>query len=353
MQHPIFRTRNFILAYLLTVIVFISVDISLAVYGFKVSVSNSLIQSVVYGVILFALGLSLWYPFFYLPKDKGAVYIVIQFVLLGLIFGGVWIGSGSLFLFLFKKSGLLSLNDASNYNIIRLVSGVLVYLLFLAVYYIFVNNEKLEEQNRKEMYLKNMLKQAELDLLKSQLNPHFLFNSLNSVSSLTITSPGQAREMINKLSDFLRYSLRNNNEKLLTLKEEVVNLKRYIDIEKVRFGDKLIFSSEVEVAAEEKLLPSLILQPLLENAIKYGVYDALNSVEVELKAVVNRGDLRVIIKNGYEDDALVKKGEGVGLTNIKKRLINIYNRIDLISITDEDNVFAVELVIPQLLKHDE
>jgi LytS/YehU family sensor histidine kinase len=238
-------------------------------------------------------------------------------------------------------------NDRS--YVIRAIVGVFQFLLFVMIYYMFIFFNELEEQNRKQEKLNRLLRESELKALKSQLNPHFLFNSLNSVSALTITDPDDAREMINKLSEFLRYSLRKNENALLPLRDELKNVACYMEIEKVRFGERLNCEAEVPVECRDLLVPVMILQPLFENAIKYGVHESIEPVNVRTFCRCLDGELEISVVNNYDNQALAsKKGAGVGLDNVRDRLQLLYGRTDLLTIARENGYFEVSLRIPQL-----
>ena len=139
-----------------------------------------------------------------------------------------------------------------------------------------------------------MVKEAELKSLKYQINPHFIFNSLNSISSLTISDPQKAQEMTIKLSSFLRSTLSKNEKQKSKLSEEISNAKLYLDIEKVRFDDKFEFIEEVENACKDMEVPSMILQPLFENAIKHGVYESLEKVTIKMKCFSEKEYFKII-----------------------------------------------------------
>ena len=127
---------------------------------------------------------------------------------------------------------------------------------------------------------------------------------------------------------------------------------RYLDIEKVRFGKRLKFVYHVPEECMERLIPNMILQPLIENAIKHGVYNSTDEILIELTCVPEKDFLRIVITNDYDPDAVKKKGEGIGLKNIKKRLQLIYNRIDLLKTTAGKKVFKAELFIPNIYKYE-
>jgi len=199
----------------------------------------------------------------------------------------------------------------------------------------------------KEAQLMALVKESELNSLKSQINPHFLFNSLNSISSLTMIHPEQAQEMIIKLSDFLRYSLSNKEEKLTSLQNEIGNINRYLDIEKIRFGKRLTIAMKGYELCSELRLPGLILQPLVENAVKYGVYESTEESVIEITCQCNSSALIVSIRNAFDPDFLYKKGEGIGLKNIRSRISILYNRDDLIHIRKDHDHYEVKIIFPQ------
>lgn len=157
----------------------------------------------------------------------------------------------------------------------RALLGMLYFATTILLYYLLLYVENINEQIKKEAALQNLLKQTSLDMLMFQISPHFLFNSLNSISSLTITSPSLAREMVIKLADFFRASLSKENNEMQTLKEELAQMNLYLEIEKVRFEDRLVIENSIDEACYDFLVPRMILQPLYENAIKFGVYEQL------------------------------------------------------------------------------
>jgi LytS/YehU family sensor histidine kinase len=224
--------------------------------------------------------------------------------------------------------------------------GVLVYILIAVFYYTFYFYNKLKEKSKEETRLKELVTQTQLNELKSQINPHFLFNSLNSVSYLAVTEPQKAQDMVIKLSSFLRYSLKHKQDQLVTLEKEIAHIKLYLEIEKVRFGDKLHVQFDIE-QCKDCLIPNMILQPLYENAIKYGVYETTSSVTINTHAAKSNNNLVFTVSNNYDADAVVSKGEGIGLFNIKQRLGLVYGDTTLLQISDNNQIFTAKLVIPQ------
>ncbi len=224
--------------------------------------------------------------------------------------------------------------------------GILFYFLTITFYYVVVYYTDLQERTSREAELRNLVTQAELKSLKFQINPHFIFNSLNSMSSLTIIDPDKSRSMILKLADFLRYSLANSEKQMNMLSEELKNINLYLDIEKIRFEDKFEYIENVEKECLEVQVPNLILQPLFENAIKHAVYETLGKVTLKLNAAIEKDFLHIILENNFDPDSSSKKGTGIGLKNIENRLELIYNQKNLIKFVKEENQFKVELYIP-------
>jgi LytS/YehU family sensor histidine kinase len=229
----------------------------------------------------------------------------------------------------------------------RLISGALYYFLLVLVYYLVIYYQNLQERIKTEGRLNEMVRESELNLLKSQINPHFLFNSLNSISSLTITNPEQAREMTIKLSDFLRYSVSMGNNKFSTLTKELEHIRKYLDIEKVRFGSKLSYDFSIDKDCLDGEIPVMILQPLYENAVKHGVYESTGEVKVETTGKCKNGYLELRITNNFEPGAPSKKGTGIGLANIRERLKLLYKDDQLLKTVVKGNQFEVLLVFPQ------
>jgi two-component system, LytTR family, sensor kinase len=206
-----------------------------------------------------------------------------------------------------------------------------------------------EENIRRREEAENLLKDAELSRLRQQLQPHFLFNSLNSISALAGSKPAEARKMIQQLSDFLRGTLKKDEHQLVTFSEELSHLQLYLEIEKVRFGHRLHTDIQVGQGCDQLLLPSLLLQPVVENAIKFGLYDTTGEVIISLVATCEEGMLYIRISNPFDPETSGKNpGTGFGLSSVQKRLYLIYARQDLLVCSSKDNIYNTEIKIPQL-----
>ncbi|NTS78165.1 histidine kinase [Catenovulum sp. SM1970] len=202
-------------------------------------------------------------------------------------------------------------------------------LCWAGLYFGIKYYQLLQQEKQKALQAKTMAHQAQLKMLRYQLNPHFLFNTLNAISTLVLIEENNtANKMVTRLSDFLRYSLESDPIKRVPLEQEVKALKLYLDIEKVRFEDRLKVNWDIDEISMQALVPSLILQPIIENAIKYGISKKIDGGQIDVKARVFSGDLLIeIADNGpgadIQNGQLAREG-GVGLPNIRERLQSLY-----------------------------
>jgi len=314
----------------------------------KFSLDILLIEGLLSNFLLGLFGIGLWISIFYSNIKHQALFTkIINHILLIVIFLGLWMLINYLILSSSFKNDSGYIYYLKSSIPWRLGNGFLFYGMIILAYYLLIFYQNFREKVVKESELKTLIKESELTSLRSQINPHFIYNSLNSISSLTIISPDKAREMVIKLSEFLRYSISQKDEQMTTLREELLNLRRYLDIEKIRFGDRLIVLENIDNQCMNKKLPGLILQPLIENAVKYGVYESIESTEIEIVTSCNAVALKVKIRNDYDPDFVSKRGEGIGLNNIRSRLGIIYRNDNLVTINKTGNIFEVIVIFPQ------
>jgi sensor histidine kinase YesM len=227
------------------------------------------------------------------------------------------------------------------------ISFLLVACVLLVSLLIQTQNEQSDFETRKNE-AEELTREAELFRLRQQLQPHFLFNSLNSISALTGSQPEKARHMIQQLSDFLRGTLRNESKQWSTLQEEMEHLQLYLDIEKVRFGYRLQTNVICEDDVLQKKIPSLLLQPIVENAIKFGLYDTTGEVLITIQTKAINDLLEVIVDNPYDPEtAYPQQGTGFGLSSIQRRLFLLFARHDLLQTQSINNHFITTVKIPQ------
>jgi LytS/YehU family sensor histidine kinase len=257
-----------------------------------------------------------------------------------------WVGTGYASLNMLFKENTVYMNFLGLSIPYRFVIGILLYAFIGLGYYLIIMYRDLQDKAKAETRLNELLKESELNMLKSQINPHFLFNSLNSISSLTITDPGKAQEMVVKLSEFLRYSVSSNINTFTTLDKEMQNIQRYLEIEKIRFGEKLVFEFSMQPGCSSRHVPVMILQPLFENAIKHGVYESTEPVKVFTSCKTFPSYFEISISNDFDPSAPARKGSGIGLRNIRERLRLMYRNDSLMKTSVINNVFQVVLTIP-------
>ena len=243
------------------------------------------------------------------------------------------------------QEGFYAMNTQGHY--IRIIAGVGLYSVVALVYYLIMYYDEYQRKKQHESEIENHLKVAELSMLKAQINPHFIFNSLNSVSSLTLTNPEAAHQMVIQLADFLRYSVGKTGEDMQTLESEIKAIELFLQIEKTRFGDRLSFEIDCETNHDEIILPALILQPLIENAVKYGTHESTVENTIRMHCTNETDAIQIKITNHVEESVVARKGKGIGLENVKARLSLVYGRNDLLETKKIEDQFEVKLTIPQ------
>jgi two-component system sensor histidine kinase AlgZ len=223
--------------------------------------------------------------------------------------------------------------------------GVLLYLLSVAVSYLAVAFDQARAAERRELQAQVLSREAELRSLRAQIDPHFLFNSLHSISALTTLDPSAARRMTILLGDFLRESLALGALERISLARELSLAEKYLEVERVRLGDRL----QVRLSAgnaDRCLLPPLVLQPIVENAVKHGVAHVLEGGTVSVAASCTPVALTVIVENPVDADRPKRPGTGLGLVNVRARLRAVYGTDASVRSTEEHGRWRVELTLP-------
>jgi two-component system LytT family sensor kinase len=206
-----------------------------------------------------------------------------------------------------------------------------------------------KENEKRKSEAERLARDAELYNLRQQLQPHFLFNSLNSINALIGFKPDEARRMIHQLSDFLRGTLKKDDQQMVTLTEELAHLQLYLDIEKVRFGHRLITEISCDSQCGQATLPALLLQPIVENAIKFGLYDTTDDVTVSIRGEMEDSYLVLMVQNPYDPKtARPRKGTGFGLSGVQRRLYLLFARNDLVETHGADDIFTTIIKVPQV-----
>ncbi len=281
---------------------------------------------------------------FYNPRKGKFVHLLV----LCLAVSGLWTG-------LVKLGLTLLLTGEASYDSflersmpLRFDMALLITGCCSLISTVWFSQEEQKENEQRKIDAEKLAREAELYKLRQQLQPHFLFNSLNSISALAATQPQQARKMIQQLSDFLRGTLKKEDLQQIPLKEELQYLNLYLEIEKVRFGHRLSTVVESDESADDKVLPAMLLQPLVENAIKFGLYDTTEAITIRILAKTENNYLKVIVENPFDEETSKPgQGTGFGLSSVRRRLYLLYARNDLLETTAKNNLFTTTLKIPQ------
>ena len=311
--------------------------------SFDQSWTASLVDSTVSNALLLLVALLLMNTLrYYVPQTDRFVMLLAWVVVLAICWLflskfllGVLIG-GDAYHVLLNKSLL-----------IRFSYGFLITSTIVLISVIWHNWQEQKALETRRVDAERMAKEAELFKLRQQLQPHFLFNSLNSINALIGSQGKEARKMVLQLSDFLRGTIKKEEHQWTALKEELHYLQLYLDIEKVRFGHRLDTAFNVQEEAEDLVLPVLLLQPIVENAIKFGLYDTTDDIVIKLVAERVEGELHLTVQNPFDPETTAPKGTGFGLSSIQRRLYLLFGRTDLLTTEAIDNLFTTRLRIPQ------
>ena len=317
---------------------------------FNILTGNTLSSELIFSLLsIYLIGLSISHTFrlviIKLNWMKYNLPLLIPRILLGTIISGVTV--------YFLKSIIIErliVQNAYEFNLIdafpSIISWTLLYLIWSLLYFLFhfVTNYKKEEiKNLKWQATKN---EIELNKLKSQLNPHFIFNSMNSIRALINEDPALAKEAITQLSNVLRNSLLMGKQKLISLGDEMKLVNDYLGLEKTRFEERLTIKKNIESNTEKFLIPPLMIQTLVENGIKHGTSKLPDGGSIEITTSIEKNKLKVVIYNSGVYDKNTKPETGFGIVNTIQRLKLLYGENASFTIDNENNRVRTELLIP-------
>lgn len=321
-------------------------DLIIVLHWFGLALDAAIIDSAISNSILFlACLLVINILRYYLPKGEQYVNIFSICLLLTI----VW-------LLLIKWLLQAALGHHEGYTDmlyhslpIRFSISFLLLSCVTMISILWYNQQEQKENEIRKADAEKLAKEAELFKLRQQLQPHFLFNSLNSINALIGSRPDEARKMVQQLSDFLRGTLKKEETQWVTLQEELQYLQLYLDIEKVRFGNRLSTVIESDGESRQLRLPALLLQPIVENAIKFGLYDTTGETVIRLQTEKKEADLIIKVMNPYDPEtSSPKQGTGFGLKSVQRRLYLLFARADLLHTDAKNNIFTTVVKIPQI-----
>ncbi|MCI0515339.1 histidine kinase [candidate division KSB1 bacterium] len=285
----------------------------------------TLISSINYNYAFALLSLFIWRLCQWMPFDKfnKILFIGLHFALaqcisviwIVMVYGVWYLSEGAI---IFQQ---LNIKEIIGWQFLY---GMMQYFLVAGIFYTIIYYRNLKQKELEEAELKILTRDAELKALKSQMNPHFLFNTLNSINALIPTDPGLARKMIVSLADLLRASVESHDQLLISLKEELVLVHLYLSIENIRFGEKMRYQEKIAPELLNKPFPAMLLQPLLENAVKHGIANTRDGGTIILKLEADGNYFKGSVVNEIRGTALPAANSpehpGISLANIRQRL---------------------------------
>ncbi|HTR64326.1 MAG TPA: histidine kinase [Terriglobales bacterium] len=293
--------------------------------------------------------LAAWYPCKVTPLEQsGFLRLVLTHLTAAALMSLVWVGIARVLAFgLERWAGFSGLSDrlAANFALLW-TSGVLLYILSVTFHYVLLAEQTAREAQARALEARVLARDAELKALRAQVNPHFLFNCLHSISALTSSDSAKAREMCILLADFLRATLRLGGKETIPLEDELTLIRGYLAIEKVRFGARLRMEEDVQNETGGLLIPPLLLQPLVENAIRHGIANLPEGGVIRLGVHRREQSVAIEVENSFDPDSPSSMKTGVGLENIRQRLHTRYAEQANIVAGAEGNRFLVTLHLP-------
>lgn len=295
--------------------------------------------------------LSAWYPCRFTPLETSGLFrLIATHLSAATVLSGLWtLAAKGLALALSTVQAFRGLDQqiASGYPLL-FGSGVLLYLLSVALHYVLISTEAFREAEQRELEARVLARDSELRALKAQVNPHFLFNSLHSISALTAIDPAKAREMCIMLADFLRATLGMGEKTVIPLRDELFLVHSFLSVEKIRFGRRLNLEEKIDPEALDCLVPALLLQPLVENAVAHGISNLTEGGWIRMDVSCGGGPntLVIVVENNFDSDMPPRRGTGTGLRNVRQRIATRYGERATFSASAEKDCFRVAMHLP-------
>jgi two-component system sensor histidine kinase AlgZ len=348
-MHPILADSRALLLYLFVFFLIGLVVATLIAIPNDIAWSGALAFAVPMSLLYGLVCLSSWYVCRSFPLRKTSpARLVAVYGAASLVTGALWTLTGYLYSSLLNNIPFAVDLFGRYVSVLPLIAGVGVglYLLSVAIHYLVIVFEASQETERRALELRIHAQSAELKALHAQINPHFLFNSLNSISALTTKNPGGARTMLLLLADFLRQTLRFGTVDFISLRDEISLCDNFLEIERVRFGSRLAIQKDITDEALSATLPPLLLQPLIENAINHGIAHLVDGGTISMRAVLRNGRLRIDITNPCDPDRPKTRGNSLGLENVRNRLRALYSGEGRLDVSEDNGIFRVEVALP-------
>ncbi|MDH4070843.1 MAG: histidine kinase [Ignavibacteria bacterium] len=283
-------------------------------------------------------------------RTTGYARLFLIYIVASLLSSALWIGATRGWSFILGQSVGFPELTGQNENVIHIffLNGILLFLLTVFMHYLMIAVEESRSREKQALEQSVLAREAELRALRAQIHPHFLFNSLNSISALTAADPRSAREMSIRLAEFLRKTLRFGAADRISLGSEIGLVEDYLAIEKTRFARRLVFRKEVPEALQEVLVPPLILQPLVENAINHGIAPLPEGGTIRLSVEQYDRKLAIRVENPVDPDYHPPRKGGVGIDNVSRRVRALHGAEGRLVTGRSGDSFVAEVILPMV-----
>src|SRR5215472_9438300 len=372
-MHPILENLRRLSLYLLAWVPLAAILFYLLVLPGGIKWTSALAMVVPLCLLYAFMCLSAWYSCRSTPLESSSFSrLALTHLVTAIILSAIWVAQArglTIALASFNAFRGIDHEFPPNHPLL-FASGVLIYLLAVALHYVLLSMERTRQLEKREIQARVLARDSELKALKAQINPHFLFNSLNSISALTSIDAGRAREMCVLLGEFLRLTLGLGEKTVVPLREELALVGSFLSVEKVRFGARLSVEENIAQEALDCAVPALLLQPLVENAVAHGISNLTEGgwIKIEVHSQPRNGrpgnefyrrsdssaisdesgppELLIQVENNFDPEMPRRRGSGVGLANVRQRLAARYGDQARFEVRAEGDRFCVSIQLP-------
>jgi signal transduction histidine kinase len=348
-MHPILKDRRALALYLLA---WLGPGLTLAVLlvtTVKAPWSGALFFSLPVTIVYAFMSLSAWYVCRAFPLPGTDIAKTLLSVLIAAVLSsGLWLAAcyGWASGLQRMEPGLAPGERYADAVPLLASFGVGLFLIAAAVHYLIASQEAARRIERNALELQVLARDAELKALRAQIDPHFLFNSLNSISALTSSDPPAARTMTLMLADFLRMGMNYGALEMISLEQEMAMVRHFLEIERVRFGNRLTVRFDLDEGTQQVRVPPLLLQPLVENAVNHGIAQIPGGGLVHVFAENDGASLRLTVRNPADPDRVRPRAGGIGLHIVRQRLERMYGGEGRLDVQESAGEFLATITIP-------
>jgi two-component system, LytTR family, sensor histidine kinase AlgZ len=350
--HPILESRRRLALYLvawLPIAAVVAVILRRGTFGFSLLWLEALIVAIPMCLAYAFMCLSAWYLCRAVPiRDQAMARLLTTLAAASLISSALWFALGQTWTLVLEPwAPTPGLSERYGAQFIPLfLNGALLFLLAAAAQYLLITFDEARQVEKRALEMQILAREAELKALRAQIDPHFLFNSLNSISALSVSDPPGARRMCLLLADFLRTSLLLGTKSQISVVEELKLVDHFLDIEKVRYGPRLSVTRNIDSRCNECMVPPLLIQPLVENAVRHGIAKLVDGGTLRIGVQRQNNEVEILLENPIDEGYSTEDGAGVGLQNVRGRLANMFSNEARVDVSRQNGQFSVRLRFP-------